>query len=74
MAKEKGVAEVQSVGSNVAYTINGEILTITVDMSKRPRKSKSGDNWLVASSGGNQILKGAEPEMKLGLFVYTPAT
>ena len=69
MAKEK---EVTTVGSNIAYVINGNLLTITVDISKRSRKSKSGENWLIASSGGNQLLKGTETETKIGLNIYTP--
>lgn len=50
--------------------VEGDILTITVDLSQRFGKSSSGKSIIIASSEGNQALPGAE-EIKIGLNVYT---
>ncbi|MBU2699884.1 hypothetical protein Ga0466249_000965 [Sporomusaceae bacterium BoRhaA] len=55
---------------NVEMKVEGDKLTITVDLSKRFGKSSSGKSIIIASSEGNQALPGAE-EIKIGLNVYT---
>ena len=65
MAKE---TEAKVIGSNVAYVINGNLLTITVDLSKRLGPSSSGKTTIVATSSGNQLIPGTEA--KLGLNIY----
>jgi hypothetical protein len=70
MAKESTVKEKEvTVGSNVAYVINGNMLTITVDLSKRLGPSSSGKTTIIATSSGNQPIAGTEA--KLGLNIFT---
>ncbi len=53
---------------NVVMDLNGDILTITVDLSHDLGPSKSGKTDLVASTGGNQLVYGRSE--KIGLNVY----
>ena len=55
---------------NVDMKVEGDKLTITVDLSKRFGKSGSGKSIIIASSEGNQALPGKEA-IKIGLNVYT---
>ncbi len=55
---------------NIEMTTEGNILTITVDLSQRFGKSSSGKSIIVASTEGNQSIPGNE-EIKIGLNVYT---
>ena len=55
---------------NIEMTIEGNILTIKVDLSQRFGKSSSGKSVIVASTEGNQSIPGNE-EIKIGLNVYT---
>ncbi|MHC1762211.1 MAG: hypothetical protein AB9917_22375 [Negativicutes bacterium] len=55
---------------NIEMTIDGNILTIKVDLSQRFGKSSSGKSVIVASTEGNQSIPGNE-EIKIGLNVYT---
>ena len=54
---------------NIEMTTEGNILTITVDLSQRFGKSSSGKSIIVASTEGNQSIPGNE-EIKIGLNVY----
>lgn len=55
---------------NVKIDKKGDILTITVDLSKNSGPSKSGKSIVIASTLGNTIV---DPEKKiyLGLNVYS---
>lgn len=53
---------------NVDMKIEGNKLTIVVDLSKSQGKSKSGKSEIVASTGGNVTL--TDGKTKLGLNVY----
>lgn len=55
---------------NVAMKVEGNILTITVDLSKSFGPSSSGKNIIIASTEGNQSVEGKE-EIKVGLNVYS---
>ena len=55
---------------NIEMPPEGNILTITVDLSQRFGKSSSGKSIIVASTEGNQSIPGNE-EIKIGLNVYT---
>ncbi|HWR28932.1 MAG TPA: hypothetical protein VN631_03780 [Negativicutes bacterium] len=55
---------------NIEMTIEGDILTIKVDLSQRFGKSSSGKSTIVASTEGNQAIPGNE-EIKIGLNIYT---
>lgn len=47
-------ANVVHVGKNIEGTLDGNILTLKIDLSKRLGDSKSGKTTIVATSGGNQ--------------------
>ena len=55
--------------SNVDMAINGEILTITVDLSKDLGPSKSGKTTVIASTHGNVSVP-EHPDTKIGLNIY----
>lgn len=54
---------------NVEMSIEGNILTIKVDLSKDFGPSASGKTIIIASSEGNQSIPGKEL-IKIGLNVY----
>lgn len=54
---------------NVDITIDGDLLTIKVDLSKDFGPSSSGKTIIIASSERNQSLPGRE-DIKIGLNVY----
>jgi hypothetical protein len=53
---------------NVEMKVENNILTITVDLSKRSGKSSSGKNVIIASTDGNVNVPGRDE--KVGLNVY----
>jgi len=55
---------------NIEMNIDGDILTIKVDLSKTFGKSGSGKSTIIASTEGNVSVPGKE-EVKIGLNVYT---
>jgi hypothetical protein len=55
---------------NVAMELNGDILTIKVDLTKNFGPSSSGKTVIIASTEGNQAVEGREA-VKVGLNVYT---
>ena len=57
---------------NIEMKVEGNKLTITVDLSERYGKSSSGKSIIIASSEGNQAIPGNE-DIKIGLNVYTKA-
>ena len=56
---------------NVDLKVDGDILTITVDLSKDFGPSKSGKSITVASTEGNQSIENSE--CKIGLNIYKKA-
>jgi hypothetical protein len=52
--------------------INGNILTITIDISERHGKSKSGKTEIIATTSEN-ISAPNNPDIKIGLNIYTKA-
>lgn len=54
---------------NVKLDLNGNILTITVDISKEFGLSSSGKTIIIASSEGNQSIPDRD-DIKIGLNVY----
>jgi len=53
---------------NAVMQVDGDILTVQVDLSKEQGPSKSGQTTLIASTEGNQPVYGREE--KIGLNVY----
>lgn len=56
---------------NVAMAVNGNILTISVDLSKPGTVSASGKSVVIGTTEGN-VSVNDRPEIKVGLNVYTP--
>jgi len=54
---------------NVEMSVEGNTLTIKVDLSKEFGPSTSGKTIIIASSEGNQSIPGKE-NIKIGLNVY----
>ena len=57
---------------NVQMTVQGNILTITVDLSKEFGPSSSGKTTIIASTEGNVSV--LDREEKVGLNVYRKKT
>jgi hypothetical protein len=55
---------------NIEMSVDGDILTIKVDISKTFGRSSSGKSTIIASSEGNVSIPGKD-EIKIGLNVYT---
>ena len=53
---------------NVAMSVTGDILTITVDLTKEFGPSSSGKTTIIASTEGNVTIP--DREEKVGLNVY----
>ena len=72
MAKkvEKEVTEM-SLGKNIEAMINGNFLTLTIDLSKNQGKSSSGKSIIIASTKGNLSIVGTEAV--IGLNIYKKA-
>jgi hypothetical protein len=58
---------------NVEMSIDGNILTVKVDLSKEFGPSASGKTIIIASTEGNVAIEGRE-EAKIGLNVYRKKT
>jgi hypothetical protein len=54
---------------NVELKVDGNILTIKVDLSKEFGPSTSGKTTIIASTEGNKAVPGKE-DVKIGLNVY----
>ncbi len=58
---------------NVDMKIDGNMLTISVDLSKSFGPSSSGKTTIIATTEGNVAVEGRE-EVKIGLNIYTKKT
>lgn len=56
---------------NVEWTLEGDILTIRIDLRQSFGPSSSGKTTIVASTEGN-VAVAADREEKIGLNVYRP--
>lgn len=54
---------------NLTVTRTGNIVTLTIDLSKSYGPSSSGKTTIIASTEGNVAVPG-NPDMKLGLNVF----
>ncbi len=54
---------------NVEITVDGDILTVKVDLSKEFGESSSGKSIIIGSTEGNQSVPDKE-EIKIGLNVH----
>lgn len=58
-----------AIGKNIHYTVEGDMLTIRVDLSERYGPSASGKTIIVASSEGNQKLDGTPVVIGFNAYV-----
>jgi hypothetical protein len=58
---------------NVEMSVDGNILTVKVDLSKEFGPSASGKTIIIASTEGNVPIEGRE-EAKIGLNIYRKKT
>jgi hypothetical protein len=58
------------VGKNVAYVVEGNILTITIDISKTFGPSSSGKTEIVATTSGSQEIGDTGIRLGLNAFSY----
>ncbi|RMH32546.1 MAG: hypothetical protein D6690_13745 [Nitrospirae bacterium] len=58
---------------NVEMTVNGNLLTITVDLSKEFGPSSSGKTIIIASTEGNVPVPGREEKIGLNVYKKKPA-
>ena len=54
---------------NITMAVKGNILTVTIDLSKRFGKSASGKTDIIATTAGNVEIEG-QPGIKAGINVY----
>jgi hypothetical protein len=57
---------------NITQKLNGNILTLTIDISKTFGASKTGKSIIVASTEGNVSVEGKEA-VKMGVNIYKQA-
>jgi ABC-type uncharacterized transport system YnjBCD ATPase subunit len=57
-----------NLGTNIAASVDGDILTIKIDLAARHGASGSGKSTIVATTGGNIAIP--QCEVKLGLNAY----
>lgn len=62
------------LGQNVATLVEGNILTIQVDLSKESGLTGTTKSFSIATTGGNSTVPGYEGKgpIKLGVNVYRP--
>ena len=60
--------ESQRIGKNILLDIQGDVLTLTIDLSKNFGSSKSGKSTIIATTSGNQEVADST---YLGLNLYT---
>ena len=62
-----------NLGPNVKSKINGNTLTLVINLDETQGPSKSGKSTIVASTNGNVPVPGsAHPDMRIGVNVYMP--
>jgi len=59
---------------NVKMSVDGDILTIQVDLSKDFGPSASGKTILIGSTLGNKAVSRKHPDVRVGVNVYKKAT
>ncbi len=65
------MAQTTQVGQNIEMSVEGNKLTLTIDLSQQFGISGSGKSTIIASTGGNVSVLGNE-SVKIGVNVYRP--
>lgn len=63
------MANIFTLNQNITVEVEGDILTLKIDMSKEEGKSGSGKSTVIASTHGNVIIPNSNNAM-LGLNLY----
>ena len=58
---------------NIKTAVKGDKLLITIDLSKKGKKSASGKTIVIASTRGNKPIDGTDVTMGLNLYKYPDA-
>ena len=58
---------------NIKCAVKGDKLLITIDLSKKGKKSASGKTIVIASTRGNKAIEGTDVTMGLNLYKYPDA-
>jgi hypothetical protein len=58
-----------NIGTNIVATVEGNKLTLVVDLEQRNGKSSSGKTDIIATSSGNAAIPG-HPGLQFGLNVF----
>ena len=60
-----------NIGENISAEVQGDTLTLAIDLGKPGTVSRSGKSSVIASTRGNQTIKdGNGEEVKLGVNIY----
>lgn len=62
----------QALGQNVTAVVDGDKLTLTIDMSADLGRSNSGKSHLIATTQGNKAVPGCDGAF-VGLNIYRKA-
>ena len=58
--------EKRTIGKNIEATVDGDVLTLVIDLSQSLGPSRSGKTTLIASMNGNSALG----DVRVGINVY----
>jgi hypothetical protein len=58
------------LGENVVYAVDGDTLTITVDLAHRGELSSTGKTIRVGSTKGNHPVTGTDVVLSVNAYVY----
>jgi len=62
-----------NIGQNIKAEVDGDELTLTIDLSAGGTRSKSGKSEVIASTRGNvQVGVGEGQQVTVGVNVYRP--
>ena len=56
---------------NIKMSVEKDILTIKIDLSKKQGESKSGKSIVIATTGGNVKLDKPHEDVQIGINCYT---
>lgn len=60
------------IGTNVKAKVEGDILTLTINLAETHGLSSTGKSIQIATTSGNVPLAGREMPVKVGLNVFSP--
>ena len=61
-----------NIGQNIQAEVDGDKLTLTIDLSVGGTRSKSGKSEVIATTRGNVQVATGEGQVTVGVNVYRP--